>query len=257
MKLILKIAAFVLLTGALIYVSCKKEYSCENCRETNKSPFANAGKDTIIILPIDSAMLDGSTSSDPDGTISSFQWTKILGPASFTIPNASAAKTVVKNLTAGTYQFELKVTDNGGLFAKDTVQIIVNVPGQPNRPPVANAGADQTITLPTNTVNFDGIGSTDADNNIINYAWTKILGPSSFSFVNANAVQTQVANLVQGVYQFELKVTDGGGLFAKDTVQLTVNAATIIPACDNSNRPQVNAQLIPFGKLSQGGDRIV
>ena len=115
----------------------------------------------------------------------------------------------------GTYRFELKVTDNGGLSAKDTVQVIVNDSASTNRPPVANAGADQTITLPTNTVTLNGSGSTDPDNNITSYTWTKISGPSSFNIANANAVQTQVTNLVQGIYQFELKVTDAGGLFQR------------------------------------------
>ena len=50
----------------------------------------------------------------------------------------------------------------------------------------------------------------------------------SFNIANANAVQTQVTNLAQGIYQFELKVTDAGGLFSKDTMQVTVNADTII-----------------------------
>jgi hypothetical protein len=53
----------------------------------------------------------------------------------------------------------------------------------------------------------------------VSYQWIKISGPSSFTITNANAVQTQVTNLVEGVYQFELKVTDIAGLFAKDTVQ--------------------------------------
>ena len=47
---------------------------------------------------------------------------------------------------------------------------------------------------------------------------------TSFNIVNSNAVQTQVTNLVQGIYQFELKVTDARGLFSKDTMQVTVNA---------------------------------
>jgi hypothetical protein len=82
----------------------------------------------------------------------------------------------------------LKVTDNGGLSAKDTVQIIVNDPSQSNRPPVANAGPDHTITLPINSVNLDGSGSTDPDNNIISYVWTKITGPSSFDISNPNVL---------------------------------------------------------------------
>jgi dipeptidyl aminopeptidase/acylaminoacyl peptidase len=101
--------------------------------------------------------------------------------------------------------------------------------GGPNKnPPVANAGNDITIILPTNTVNLNGSAS-DADNNITSYLWTKISGPSSFSIANANALQTQVTNLVQGVYQFELKVTDKTRLVDKDTVQVTVNAQSTQP----------------------------
>jgi N-acetylneuraminic acid mutarotase/uncharacterized membrane protein len=254
MKPILKFAVFVLLAGTLVHVSCKKEHSCENCG-TNKPPVADAGPDQAIILPIDSVMLDGSASHDPDGTISSFQWTKITGPASFTVSNASAARTAAKSLAAGVYQFELKVTDNGGLSAKDTMRVIVNDPTQQNRPPVANAGPDQSITLPANSVNLDGSGSTDPDNNITSYAWTKISGPSLFNMASANAVQTQVTNLVQGVYQFELKVTDAGSLFSKDTMQLTVDAAAVILPCNN--RPVISATLVQIGTLSDPGIGLV
>jgi hypothetical protein len=71
----------------------------------------------------------------------------------------------------------LKVTDDGGLSAKDTVQIVVNNPSQPNRPPVANAGSDQTIILPTNSVNLDGSSSNDPDNNITTTHGQKFQGP--------------------------------------------------------------------------------
>jgi len=60
-------------------------------------------------------------------------------------------------------------------------------------------------------------------NNISTYHWRKNSGPSSFNIVDANSVQTQVANLVQGIYQFELKVTDTGNLFGADTVKIEVN----------------------------------
>jgi hypothetical protein len=126
---------------------------------------------------------------------------------------------------------------------------MVDAPG--NQPPVACAGADQVITLPASTVNLDGTCSADPDNNITAYNWTKISGPSSFNIANANAAQTQLTGLVQGVYQFELKVTDAGGLFSKDTMQVTVKAEVSLVACDGTNRPQVNAQLIPIGTLSQ------
>jgi Tol biopolymer transport system component len=93
--------------------------------------------------------------------------------------------------------------------------------GKP-RPPVANAGPDQTIILPINTVAFDGSASTDPNNDISSYLWTIVSGPSSFTIANPNSVQTQVTNLVEGVYQFELKVTDKFGLYDNDVVQVTV-----------------------------------
>ena len=227
--MLLLLVLFISATG--IFISCKKELACEGCRENNKSPIAIAGPDQVITLPTDSVSLDGRNSSDPDGTISNWLWTKISGPASFIINNSSSSTSGIKNLVPGVYQFELKVTDNAGQSAKDTVQVYVNDPSQPNRPPVANAGVDQTINLPTNSVTVNGSGSTDPDNNIVSYAWTKISGPSSFSINDASVVQTTVTNLIQGVYQFELKVTNAGGLFAKDTVQIFV--VNLPPPCTN------------------------
>ena len=95
-----------------------------------------------------------------------------------------------------------------------------------NHSPAANAGPDQKITLPTNSVTLDGNGSFDPDNNIINYVWAKISGPSSFNIDNANAAQTQVTNLVEGVYQFELKISDAGMLVSIDTIGIKVFSAS-------------------------------
>ncbi len=188
---------------------------------------------------------------DPDGTIASYLWTKILGPASSTIISSQASQTMIKNLTKGVYQFELRVTDNLGAIGKDTMLITVNDAVQTNRPPVACAGADQTITLPANTVNLDGSCSTDPDNNITSYVWRYASGPSGFNIFNANSAQTQAFNFVQGIYQIELKVTDAGGLFSRDTMQVTVNAAVSLVGCNGNIRPQINARLIPIGTISQ------
>jgi hypothetical protein len=71
-------------------------------------------------------------------------------------------------------------------------KVSVNGAASNNKPPVANAGVDQIITLPNNVVTLDGSGSTDPDNNITGYVWAKISGPQTFNIVNANTVQTQV-----------------------------------------------------------------
>lgn len=92
-----------------------------------------------------------------------------------------------------------------------------------NTPPVANAGTDQTITLTTNETNLNGSKSTDADNNITSYTWTKISGPSTVTIADSTEVSTGVTEFMQGTYEFELKVTDAYGLFSKDTVVILVN----------------------------------
>lgn len=116
--------------------------------------------------------------------------------------------------------------------------------------PVAKAGPNQEIILPTNTVSLDGSGSRDANNDIVSYSWASISGPSIPQIANVNAAQTQASGLVGGVYQFELKVTDAGGLFSKDTVRVAVASGQRV--CDIDSRPVIQARLVPLGKLSIG-----
>ena len=244
---------FIQLSALLFFItaillSCKKEILCETCNENNRPPIANAGRDTVIILPQNSVMLDGSNSYDPDGNITEYGWTRISGAAIISVSGSQTAKPVITNLTPGNYVFELKVTDNKGLAAKDTVLIIVEVV-LTNHPPVADAGNDVVITLPANTVSLNGNNSSDIDNNIASYTWSKITGPITFNIANPGSSQTQVTALSEGIYQFELKVIDGGGLFAYDTVQITVYPVVVVDPC--SNRPVINVNLIPIGTLSE------
>jgi hypothetical protein len=112
--------AFLILVGYL--TGCTKDGERQ---QDNHAPIANAGSDTTIILPANTAILNASLSTDPDNNIKSYQWTKISGPIC-NIANTNAAQTQVTNLTAGVYIFELKVIDAGDLFDKDTMQVNVN-----------------------------------------------------------------------------------------------------------------------------------
>lgn len=204
-------------------LTCSKEYSCEGCRKVNQPPVANAGADQQITLPLDSVLLDGTASKDPDGKIKSWRWTKIQGPASSNIRNADAEKTTVTGLGKGSYQFQLQVTDDKGATGTDTVAILVKDPIVANQPPVACAGPDQSITLPDNSAILDGLCSTDPDNSITNYLWSLISGPSAIPMPGSNLAQVRVSNLVEGTYLFLLRVTDAGGLFSEDTLKILVN----------------------------------
>ncbi len=202
----------------------------------NLPPVANAGSNSTITLPVNTATLNGTASNDPDGSISSYHWTKTSGPATFTIVNAASASTAVNNLVQGVYTFNLKVTDNNGATAKASVTVTVNAAAPPvNLPPVATAGSNSTITLPVNTATLNGTASNDPDGSISSYQWTKTSGPATFTIVNAASVSTAVNNLVQGVYTFNLQVTDNNGATANASVTVTVTAAPPPPV----NQPPI------------------
>ncbi|HTQ65128.1 MAG TPA: PKD domain-containing protein [Puia sp.] len=188
-------------------------------------PNANAGPDRTITLPTNSVGLTGSNSSDADGTIKSYSWTRTAGPTQFTISNAAVSNPTVSNLVAGTYTFRLTVTDNMGAIGFDDVNVIVNS-GTTNISPVANAGADKTITLPTNSVVLTGSGS-DADGTIKSYSWSETAGPTQFTFSSTTVSNPTVSNLVAGTYTFKLTVTDNLGATGSDNVNVVVNSAAV------------------------------
>lgn len=123
-----------------------------------------------------------------------------------------------------------------------------NPPAVFNKAPVANAGADKSITLPVTSATLDGRSSFDADNNITSYQWTKISGPSSYTLASPSAPWVAVNLFTEGVYQFELKVTDAGGLFDKDTVQINVLPYPPPVICQ-ANRPEIPVQLIELSNM--------
>ena len=200
----------------------------------NQAPVANAGADKYISLPVATTSLDGS-GTDTDGIIVSYLWTKISGPVSGSLTNISSAQATAASLVQGVYQYQLKITDNSGNSNSDLMLVTVNA--ATNIIPTANAGIDQTITLPNDTIILNGSGA-DIDGTIAAYQWSKISGPASGSFSSTLAPNSLFKNLTQGLYLLELAVIDNNGGVGKDTVQVTVNAAIVIgllPAVNPAN----------------------
>ena len=117
--------------------------------------------------------------------------------------------------------FELTVTDNHGLQAKDNC--IVNATWV-NVPPVANAGPDQIVDERT-PVTLDGSASFDPDDGIAGYQWTPLSGPPvglSDSTAQKPTFLTPDVGYDGAVVTFELTVTDRGGLKASAQCSVTV-----------------------------------
>ncbi len=206
----------------------------------NKSPIANAGPDQTISLTGNNNMLilDGSGSADPDGVLGAFNWRLVSGPTVPVIATPNGSQTIVNILNPGTYIFELTVTDNRGASAKDSVQVKAIV--AENKSPFANAGPDQTISLTgnNNLLILDGSGSADPDGVLVAFNWRLVSGPIFPVIANPSSRQTAVTNLVEGIYIFELKVTDDRGATAKDIVQVIAVAGVNKAPIANAGRDQ-------------------
>jgi uncharacterized protein YjdB len=117
-------------------------------------------------------------------------------------------------------------SEEGDFMATTAVTVIA--PGE--LPPVANPGASQTISLPNNSVVLDGSGSNDPDGTIVSYAWIQQSGPNSASLSGQNSTQLSAGNLIEGLYVFELTVTDDNGISDSETVSVNVLGESVVPA---------------------------
>jgi hypothetical protein len=326
----------------------------------NQAPVVIPGPNVTVVLPTASTQL-AATAEDPDGTITSYNWAKVAGPAEGVLSDNAAPVASVSGLVEGTYTFRVTVTDDGGasatgdklvivsgtpssstapalriqaenwtgmkgvgtegtsddggglsvgwidntdwmdysvnitqagtytvgfrvaspatsgqlklLNAAGTTLATVNVPntgwwqnwqtatatvtlpaGQQtlrvlsssadawnfnwfeigsgssaapaNQLPTVNAGTDQTITLPTSSVQLSAT-ATDADGTIASYSWTKVSGPAG-NFSSTTVANPTFSGLVQGTYTLKVTATDNSGATASDEIVITVNAAPIV-----------------------------
>jgi Secretion system C-terminal sorting domain/PKD domain len=210
----------------------------------NVPPTVSAGSPQTITLPTSSVTLTGTATGNGGATISSTDWTQVSGPGTAAIGSASSLSTGVSGLVAGTYVFKLTATDDNNLTATSIVTITVNaaVPPPPAHvPPVANAGPDQTISLPFTDLTLDGSGSYDTDGTIVSYNWVELSGDGGVTIVNSSQAEPTIYGLIAGTYVFQLTVTDNTGASATATVTITVSAAVTPPPPPTAPAPVANA----------------
>jgi len=99
----------------------------------------------------------------------------------------------------------------------------------PNVPPTADAGPNQTITLPTNNVILSGSGN-DSDGSVASYLWNVVSGPSGSVLSSPNTPSTALNVTNAGTYVVRLTVTDNAGATGSDNATIVVNPAQTLPA---------------------------
>jgi VCBS repeat-containing protein len=100
----------------------------------------------------------------------------------------------------------------------------------PNQPPSVDAGDDQTITLSQSaslvgSVSDDGLPDPPA---AVTVLWSKVSGPGTVSFADANAISTTASFSSTGTYVLRL-TADDSGLMASDDVKVYVNPENTAP----------------------------
>jgi len=138
--------------------------------------------------------------------------------------NAADVETFTASVSDGALNIDFTAALSEGGVDRPKVSAIEILPNTPtNQPPVANAGSDTTITLPSGTATLRGSG-TDADGTITGYNWTKVSG--SGTIASPSSATTNVTGLTQGTSVFQLVVMDNqNAASAPDQVIVTVNAA--------------------------------
>lgn len=185
-----------------------------------------------ISLPTTSTVIDGSQSTDDDKIVR-YHWEELKGPLREEKISEDTAILKLSKLVPGNYTFSLTVVDSDGATNSTTASLTVSK--AVDYPPVANAGPNQVITLPQNSITLFGNQSTD-DHGITSYEWS--LSPSSKGkVVEMQGVRTpilQLSAMQEGDYTYQLTVTDTIGQQA--TAQVTV-----IVQPENNKPPRADA----------------
>jgi len=184
----------------------------------NQAPIANANNpySGTVNEPL---QFDGSGSSDPDGSIVSYEW-------NFGDGNTGSGPTPTHTYTAaGTYNVTLTVTDDMGANDSDMATAAI---GLGNQAPNADANGPYSGTA-NEPVTFDGSGSSDPDGTIATYEW-------NFGDGNIGSGQnpTHTYN-TDGSFTVTLTVTDDAGDTGTDTSTATIGPGNQPPVADANN----------------------
>ena len=166
-----------------------------------------------------------------------------------TDPNVDESNSTVTSLLfTGPLNMPTDINLKFKLVSEDTrlkphVHVAYSAPAPPNKPPIANAGIDQTVNAGS-TVRLDGTKSGTPDGSIKSYSWMQTSGP----FVRLNGTNlpspTFTAPSVSSdtILKFSLTVRDDRGAASINpaTMSVTVKALQSPSGISNITQPTIS-----------------
>ncbi|MDH3768536.1 MAG: PKD domain-containing protein, partial [Gammaproteobacteria bacterium] len=185
----------------------------------------------------ESITFDGSGSSDPDGSIVSYDWDFGDGGTGTGVSPSYAYG------AEGSFTVTLTVTDNDGL--SNSASTTATISAQP-QPPVADPNGPYSGQVGDN-IAFDGSGSSDPDGSIVTYDWDFGDGGTGAGVAPMHTYS------VDGVFTVTLTVTDNDGLSSSNTTSATITPAVgNIPPTADANGPYNGTERRPVQFSSAG-----
>ena len=226
--------------GDLVYVVVALYdgyYLSRSSNEVETTVVAAATAGPVVTGSLAFAVLEGDTAvatltaTDADTPAADLVWSLAGGAdrSRFALtPNGVLAFAAARDFEApddadgdGTYQLTVTVSDGDNRSSADLRVTLTNR----NEPPAADAGEDQDDVEEGTTVTLRGRSEDPDAGDASTYAWTQAGGPVVTLATPSEATTTFLSPTglnQKTTFRFTLRVTDSGGLYAEDSVAVTV-----------------------------------
>ena len=228
----LKIRASLIFWACLVLSACADNADTDEIFDPdNQRPEANAGADQLANEGIE-IFLDGSASSDPEGSELSYSWKQIDGAAvELTDSNKAVASFIAEVSSDTNLSFRLAVLDSAGLEGLDEITISIN-----NAPTAVIEGATSANEGATVVLSGEQSSDTDGDS-IASYSWSQTAGTSATLTESNQSTLTFTAPVISADedLSFELVVTDQSGASGRASAVVSVVEDSLVPSIESVN----------------------
>jgi PKD repeat protein len=185
-----------------------------NSAGTLKPPTAAFASSPSQPRPGQTVTLNASSSSDPNGGITDYQW-DLNGDGTYETDTGSNPVLTTSFANSGTREITLRTIDAHNASASVTHTVTVG-----NLPPTASLTATPNPTMTGEAVKLDASGSTD-QGAITDYQWD-LNGDGTYETDTATTPTATTSFETAGTHTVGLRLTDDHGLSTTKTVTVTV-----------------------------------